>query len=274
VEKSSFFNSVLGDRKYQASSFAEYFNSLVTNGVFPSPSTNLQVLNNNNSTVTIKTGKAWINGYMYFNDGDLTLPVNVADGILNRIDRVVVKFDTVGRLISAVVKVGSLATSPVAPILQRDANVFELGIADIYIAKGATTIVQTNITDTRMNTDLCGWVNSLIQADTTAIFNQYQAWYSAKQNSYDGDFTTWTNAKQLAYDSWYTATTTSEQSQIDALETAFQSDWNTWFTSIQSALAGDVAGNLLAKIDAKPHVYRGTIAPTTPTNIDFWFKEI
>lgn len=248
MEKSSFFNSVSGDRKYQASSFAEYFNSLVTNGVFPNPSTNLQVISNGNSTVTIKIGKAWINGYMYFNDTALILPINVADGTLNRIDRVVIRFNTVGRLISSVIKVGSLATTPVAPILQRDMDIFELGIADIYVTKGSTSIVQANITDTRMSTILCGWVNSLIQVDTTAIFNQYQDWFTTTKNS--------------------------TQSSLDALEGQFTTDWNIWFTSIQSALAGDVAGNLLAKINAVPHIYGGSIAPTTPTSIDFWFKQI
>ncbi|MBU3153892.1 hypothetical protein [Clostridium estertheticum] len=54
MEKSSFFNSVAGDRKYKASNFADYFNSLLTNGVFPNPSTNLQVINNNNMTITVK----------------------------------------------------------------------------------------------------------------------------------------------------------------------------------------------------------------------------
>jgi len=274
LEKSSFFNSIAGDRLYQASSFAEYFSSLVTNGVFPNPANNLQVLSNDNMTVTIKTGKAWIKGYFYYNDGNLTLPVNVADGVLNRIDRIVVRFDTVGRIISGVVKVGVLATNPTAPALQRDSDIYELGIADIYVGKGATNIVQANITDLRMDTNLCGWVNSLIQADTTAIFTQYQAWYTAQQVLYNGDFTTWTAAKKVAYDAWYDTTVTNEQAQIDAIETTFQSDWNTWFTSIQNALAGDVAGNLLAKINAKPTVYKGTVEPVTPTNIDFWFKEI
>ncbi|MBU3176098.1 hypothetical protein KPL47_06915 [Clostridium estertheticum] len=181
MEKSSFFNSVAGDRKYKASDFANYFNSLVTNGVFPNPSTNLQVITNNNMTITIKAGKAWINGYVYILDTDLILPIAVADGILNRIDRIVVKFNTTVRAINAVVKSSATATSPSAIALQRDADVYELGIADIFIGKGVTNIIQANITDLRMNTTYCGWVNSLIQADTTAIFNQYQDWYTAKQ---------------------------------------------------------------------------------------------
>ncbi|MFK5173340.1 hypothetical protein ACI3QN_12575, partial [Propionibacterium freudenreichii] len=90
AERSSFFDSVDDDRLYQASDFAEFFNSLVTNGCFPSPSTNLQVIANNNMTVTVKAGKAWVNGYVYINDSDLILPIAVADGVLNRIDRIVV----------------------------------------------------------------------------------------------------------------------------------------------------------------------------------------
>jgi hypothetical protein len=259
VEKSSFFNSVNGDRKYKASDFAEFFNSLLTNGVFPNPSTNLQVIANNNMTVTVKAGKAWINGYVYINYSDLILPIEVADGVLNRIDRIVLRMDTVGRAINAAVKKGTLASTPMAPALQRDADGYELGIADIYGGKGVTSINQSNITDLRLNTTYCGVVNSLIQADTTAIFNQYQDWYNSKKNQYDTDIATWTQ---------------QEQTNLINMEQEFQSDFNTWFATVQNALSGDVAGNLLNKINVIPKIYRGTTAPTTPTAIDFWFKEI
>jgi hypothetical protein len=222
LEKSSFFNSVSGDRKYQASDFAAFFSSLLTNGVFPNPSTNLQVLSNNNMTVTVGIGKAWINGYVYINDSALILPIAVADGVLNRIDRLVIQFDTVGRTIKTVVKKGVFSTTPVAPVLEQDANYFELAIADIYIGKGVLTVVQANITDQRMNTILCGWVNSLIQADTTAIFNQYQAWFTATTGTYNVD--------------------------MAAKETQFQADFTTWFNTIKGQLAGDIAGNLAVSI--------------------------
>ena len=42
AEKSSFFNSVSGDRKYKAEDWASYFGALIGNGVFPNPATNLQ----------------------------------------------------------------------------------------------------------------------------------------------------------------------------------------------------------------------------------------
>lgn len=212
MEKSGFFNSVNGDRKYKPTDFAEYFNSFVSNGVFPNPSNNLQVMSSNNMTVILSPGKAWINGYIYINTTDLIQAVDVADGALNRIDRLVLKFDTLNRNIKAVIKKGAFASSPVAPSLQRDADAYELGIADIYIAKGATSITQANITDLRLNNDYCGIVNSIMQADTTTLLNQYTQGFETKK-------------------------------------TEFEQAFNVWFATIQAALDGDTAGNLLNLIN-------------------------
>lgn len=89
MEKSSFFNSVSHDRTYKAEDWAEYFASFIGNGVFPVPSTGLQVVANDGMKLNVKTGKAWINGYFYFNTGDLAVELDTADGQLNRIDRLV-----------------------------------------------------------------------------------------------------------------------------------------------------------------------------------------
>lgn len=40
-----------------------------------------------------------------------------------------------------------------------------------------------------MNTTYCEWINSLIQANATAIFDQYQAWYTAKTGQYQTEMT-------------------------------------------------------------------------------------
>ena len=112
MEKSSFFNSVDNDRVYDASSFANFFNSLLTNGVLPA-STNLQIISNDDMTVTTKQGKAFINGYLYNNDSDLILSVDVADGVLNRIDSVVVQMSTTGREIKTIIKKGTFASTPI-----------------------------------------------------------------------------------------------------------------------------------------------------------------
>lgn len=248
AEHSSFFNSVSGDRKYQASDYAAYFNSFIANGVFPNPGTNLQVVTNSNMTVTVSIGKGWINGYFYLNDAILILPIEVADGVLKRVDRIVLQLNTISRSITAKVKKGTFASTPVAPVLQRDADAYELGIADVYIANGATSIFQANITDLRMNTGLCGWVNSLIQADTTAIFNQYLDWYAARKDEYNVDFLNWTTSERNAYDIWYAALTSQTTEDIAELEMLFQQDIIVWFENIKGLVDEDAAISLASKI--------------------------
>lgn len=239
-EKSSFFNSVAGDRKSGADSFAAYFASFITNGVFPNPGTNLQVVSNSDMTVTVSIGKGWIAGYFYLNDAVLILPIDVADGVLKRIDRIALRMDVVDRSIVAVVKKGTFASSPVALALQRDADAYELALADVYVAAGVTSITGAAITDQRMNTALCGWVNSLIQADTTAIFDQYQAWFTAQSGAYVID--------------------------MAGNEADFQAQFDDWFATVQGQLAGDLGAILTTRVDTLEGV--GWTTETVKGNAD------
>ena len=224
MEKSSFFTSLNGDRRYKSSDFAEYFKTFIGNGVFPNPSTNLQATANEDMTVTILPGYAWINGYMYANTDSLNLIIENSDSVLNRIDRVVVRLDFLNREIKTYVKKGSFATSPIAPDIQRDADVFELAIADININAGAIKITQSDIKDLRLNKEVCGIVKGTIdEIDTTTLYKQLEAYIEEKSL----DMQTWINqAKDF-----------------------FTNDFNTWFDSIKGTLDGDVAGNLLNEIN-------------------------
>ncbi len=192
MEKSSFFNSVGDDREYSAEDWAAYFASFIGNGIFASPSNNLQVITNEDMKVYVKAGKAWINGYFYWNNTDLSVTLATADGVLNRIDRIVIRWDLTARTITAAVKSSTLSATPTAPALQRDADRYELAIADVYVAAGATAITTENITDKRFDTTLCGVVAGVIsQITTTQLFAQYQAefeaWFTAAQNTLGND---------------------------------------------------------------------------------------
>lgn len=248
MEWSGFFNSVNGDRKYKAGDFAKFFNTLVSNGYISNPSTSLQVVSNNNLTITVKAGKAWINGYVYINESDLVLSIDLPDGVLNRIDRVVLQYNTANREIRAKIKKGTFASSPSAPLIQRDADLYELGIADIYVNKGSGGITQANITDLRLNSNLCGIASFIVPIDTTTIFNQFQSWFNSKATQFEADMAT--------------------------TEQQFQSDFNTWFSTVKNTLSGDVAGNLLNMINAIPKVTGGKTEPTGVKAGDFWLKEL
>ena len=164
MEKSGFFNSSGGDRVYSATDFAAYFGRLVSNGIFYSVATNLQITPGSGMAVSIAAGSAWINGYSYENTDTLTLNLATASGVNPRIDRVVVRFSSVERHIYLAVLTGTPAEIPVAPALIRTNDTYELGIADILVPKGSVAITALNMTDTRLNTALCGLVNSLVTA--------------------------------------------------------------------------------------------------------------
>lgn len=164
MEKSGFFNSSDGDRVYDATDFAAYFGNLVSNGVFYASATNLQATPGNGLAVSVAAGSAWINGYRYENTDDLNLPLTTANGSNPRIDRIVVRLSQVSRNIQLAVVDGTPAATPAAPALTRTSDVYELGIADVLIPAAATSIATNNITDTRLNTSLCGLVNSLVTA--------------------------------------------------------------------------------------------------------------
>ena len=243
--KSSFFNSVSHDRTYRAEDWAEYFASFIGNGVFPVPSTGLQVVVDNGMNLLLKAGKAWINGYFYNNTSDLTITVGTADGQLNRIDRIVVRWDLTNRIISAEVKSSAYSASPTAPALQRDADIYELALADVYVGAGVTAITQSNITDRRLNTSLCGIVAAVVdQIDTEAFNAQLQAWFAEYQSLSAAEYNTlvsYMNSLKLQGNTQYDA---FEQHMAD-FEAQAAAEFNSWFKGLQDVLDENAAANLM-----------------------------
>jgi hypothetical protein len=180
---SYFFNAVkVGDeydRVYDANDFTSYLNLLVGNGVFANPSTTLQVRASSGMDVIVGAGSGWINGLKMENTADLTLTVSAADSVLNRIDRVVFYADYTAREMGIDIIKGALAQNPQAPTLTRTASRYEMALADIYVAKLATSISASNITDRRQDSNLCGIVTGLIdQIDTTTLFTQFTSQFN------------------------------------------------------------------------------------------------
>ena len=189
MEKFSFFNDVNDDRVYYAEDWARHLKKYFTNGIF---NNELNVLANNDMTITIKEGDANIEGYRYTNTGDLVKTIEMADGTLNRIDNVVLRLDLTNRLISAQIIKGTFADKPVAPELVRTSTIYDLRIAKISIPAGTTTITQDLITNTRFITSDCGNVISTVQTpDTENLFIQMQTLFEKQINELNNNFETW-----------------------------------------------------------------------------------
>lgn len=142
--------------------------------------------------ITVKAGKAWINGYYYENDSDLTLIIDNADGVLNRIDRVVVCLDHLKREIRVKIKKGDYSSNPMPKEIIRNDDIYELALADIKVNNGVISIQNSYISDLRLNKEICGVVCGTVhEVDTTDIFNTYQNYLNEKMNS--NEFDEWFN---------------------------------------------------------------------------------
>ncbi len=199
MEKFSFFNDVNDDRVYYAEDWARHLKKYFTNGIF---NNELNVVANNDMTITIKEGDANIEGYRYTNTGDLVKTIDNADGTLNRIDNVVLRLDLTNRLISAQIIKGTFADKPVAPELVRTSTIYDLRIAKISIPAGTTTITQDLITDTRFITSDCGNVISTVQTpDTENLFIQMQTLFEKQINELNNNFEIWFDSIKNQLDS-------------------------------------------------------------------------
>lgn len=179
MQIATFFNSKGGDRKYNATHWANYFKPLFKSGVFNG---DLQVVANGGMSVTVNVGYAWLIGYGYQNTEPLPIDLEVASGNLNRYDAIKIKLDLSARTITAYADKGGNATSPAKPANTRSDTVFELTIAEVYIAAGTTVITQSMITDTRMDNTKCGWVTGAVeQINFSQIYAQFTQYFNEQR---------------------------------------------------------------------------------------------
>lgn len=225
MEKSFFFNARetspdVFDRVYQAEDFAAYFAEFIGNGIYPNPSTGLQVLENDtpDMTTVLSPGAAFINGYGYKNDANIKFSHKVADATLNRKDAIFIRFDKAGRAIGAIKMEGTPGISAVAPAVVRTADYFDLCVGVVNITAGAIKITQSMIEDTRMDNEVCGIVHAVVdQIDTTTLYNQIQNDLKYFKDVSQADFNKWF---EDINDKLGTEPATALQVQVDDLKVA------------------------------------------------------
>lgn len=178
------FNAILQggipDRSANAETFAAYLQNFFTNGVILKASTSLQVYAGTGMQIQVRPGIGFINGRIFISDATESLAIETAAATLARIDRVVLRMDLVNRLIDLAILKGTPASDPAAPGLTRNDEVYDLCLAEVYVGSAVSTLSQSNITDTRANTAVCGIVAAAIkQIDTSTFYAQFEAQFNA-----------------------------------------------------------------------------------------------
>ncbi len=180
-EYAYFYNSKDGDRVYSADSFSNWLKSFFSDGVLANT---LQVTANDNLTVTVSAGTALIGGKVKIFDEETTLSLPSSSATYQRINNIVVRRDDDERDIYLAVVQGTGTRSsitPSAPTITREGNIYELVLAQVYEGVGVSAISQSNITDTRSDEDMCGYIigntdileASQLYAQNDAAFNEW-----------------------------------------------------------------------------------------------------
>lgn len=196
-----FFNSVDGDRTYNAQQMSEMFDGLITEGVFETVGNKLAVQPNDGMTIQINTGRGFVGKHWIKNDSIYTYTLEASDVLLNRYCAVCIRADDTDSVRNAVpyFKYSEFATNPVKPAMVRTEKITERCLAYIYIKAKAKTITAADIEDTRGDTNLCGWVTGLIdQVDTTTLWEQYKAEWDSFMDANEAEIQAVTEAKNAA----------------------------------------------------------------------------
>lgn len=206
AQECGFFNAQLQgdqfDRVYLAEQFAAYFAAFIGNGVYGHSMQKLQVLCQDvpNMSIKVLSGEAYINGWWYRNTDTYNISIPVADGVLSRIDVVVVRWGNTERDMWLQLIQGTPSANPVKPAIRRDADYYDLQLATIAVPAGTIRITQAQIQDTRLDNSVCGLVTGVVdQIDTTNLYNQFEAYFNEFKENYEADFEDWTAEQQQAY---------------------------------------------------------------------------
>lgn len=128
-------------------------------------------------------GVVWWNDNEAVNTRKLQLSIDAADGVLNRIDRIIVEWKTTNYVDLPEIKVlkGATSSTAKAPALTNNSTVRQISLAKIAVNAGVTAITDSMITDERLNTSVCGLVTDWVSIDTSMMHSQFEALLAAIQ---------------------------------------------------------------------------------------------
>lgn len=276
MQKSGFFTAELQsdgtfDRVYVAEEFAKYFSLFVGTGVFVQPASQLMVVQADTASmkVKVKAGNAFINGYWYNNDSFEQFIVPTASGALDRWDAIMLRHDYTSREIRLSYVTGTPAITPSKPQPERSQDAYELCIAHIFVGRGVLKITDANITDTRPDSSICGYVKGLVETvNTTDLFAQFRSAFNQFFESGSSEYTAFVNSMKAKYNSdvaaitedydkfltaakgTYDSTVSEYFSKYNSLYINNENSFNNWFETIKGKLSTDIAGSLQNQIDA------------------------
>lgn len=245
------------DRAESSDFLAMFISHIISDGVLALPGDCFQVMAFEGMDLKVRPGFGIVKGRFAADTHDFDLTVSKAPSAYKRIDRVVLRANYLQRLCEIVIKEGEPAANPVPPELIQPASgdYYELCLATIAINSNQTVIMQSNITDTRYDSSVCGLVTQLIDhLDTSVFFTQLNAFYNEYVKKFNDNYADFILKMDSAYQNFYTQLNDLYNGYIDKYNTDYEdftnkmltaynqylTDLSVYFESLQQKAYGDM----------------------------------
>lgn len=202
------FADVDGDRMYSDTDFSEFYSHLFTNGIFMTIGSGLKISESASLGMRVRVGSGAlvINGRHYLNTEESEMQIPVASPLQDRVDSIVVKLDLSNRSMQLVYKQSDIT------VIRTD-TIYEMQIAKIAVARNTTQIINANITDTRGDSNVCGYSSPYEKVEVGNLLDQFESELDQNKNVFEAWFQ---NLKDQLDDNQ----ATNLQNQIDAINSS------------------------------------------------------
>lgn len=251
---SGFFNSLNGDRKYNAAQMSAIFDGLIIDGVFASIGTAFAVKAAGGLTVNVGIGKAWFDHTWTVNDSILPMTAPEAEVLLDRIDAVVLEVNGMESVRENTIKFvkGNPSSAPSRPTLTNEGNVHQYPLCYIYRKYGTAVINQADITP-MVGTESTPFVTGILQTvSLDELLGKWQDELDRFTDARSQEVDDWIAQEESDFTTWFDkmkADLQQEQTVLDQWIASEQADFLSWYNQMKDQLNGDVAGNLQLEID-------------------------
>lgn len=251
---SGFFNSLNGDRKYNAAQMSAIFDGLIIDGVFASIGTAFAVKAAGGLIVNVGVGKAWFDHTWTVNDSILPMTAPEAEVLLDRIDAVVLEVNGMESVRENTIKFvkGNPSSAPSRPTLTNEGNVHQYPLCYIYRKYGTAVINQADITP-MVGTESTPFVTGILQTvSLDELLGKWQDELDRFTDARSQEVDDWIAQEESDFTTWFDkmkADLQQEQTVLDQWIASEQADFLSWYNQMKDQLSGDVAGNLQLEID-------------------------
>lgn len=265
-----FYNSIEGDRVYDAIQFGRIFDGIIKDGVYATYEKGMMVIASSNpAEVIIQPGRAWFNHTWSYNDANVIFEAPAPEVLLERIDALVLEIneELSSRENSFKWVTGTPSSRPERPTLTNTSTIHQYPLCFVHRYPETTMIYTRDITN-MIGTSECPFATGVLEGiDLDAWINQWDDEFHTWENSKKTQFEAWMLSQETAFTTWYNAFKDQMASDVQEVED--------FVDYLESVLDASTAVHLQEEIDdLRDEISSGSHITVTTINSELFGRNV